>query len=180
MSLKVALLACLLPLPLLASEPEEKKSPPEKKERVDLQVDWSKVPPEKILSLIKQFEDDPLKAKTDGIAGLVLDFGEKSQDVFVEVNLSLHPYLARKGKNDDVLLAAFIIGNVRPQVVGKTKQKNHSLAGLKMLLAVYGRLLKDKQVDSIAEYDAWAKLDDKGLEEVIAKHTKAETKEEKK
>lgn len=92
MSLKVALLACLLPLSLLAAEPEEKKAPPEKKEKVDLQVDWSKVSPEKILSLIKQFEDDPLKAKTDGIAGLLLDFGEKSEDVLVEVNLSLHPY----------------------------------------------------------------------------------------
>ena len=98
MSLKMAIIAFLLPLPLLASEPEEKKSPPEKKEKVDLQVDWSKVPPEKILSLIKQFEDDPLKAKTDGIAGLLLDFGEKSEDVLVEVNLALTPTWPAKEK----------------------------------------------------------------------------------
>jgi hypothetical protein len=181
MSLKMALLvAFLLPLPLLASELAEKKSPLEKKEKVDPQVDWSKVPPEKNPELDQAIWGRSAQAKTDGIAGLLLDFGEKSQDVLVEVNLALHLYLARKGKNDDVLLAAFIIGNVHPQVVGKTKQKK-PLPGRPENAP--RRLQPPAQTQATRLHRRVRRLGQtgrQGLEEVIAKHTKAEEKEEKK
>lgn len=174
-----ALLVLLwLPLTVLGAPPAEAKPAAEKKQ--EGKIDWSKVPAEKVLGLIKRFEEDPLKAKTEGIAGLLLDFAEKSEDVLVEVNVAYLPNLARKGKQDDVLLAAFVIGNIRPQIVGKTKQQDHALEGLKMLLVVYSRLLKDKQLDNIPEFDAWVKLDDKGLGDLIAKQREGKKKDEDK
>jgi hypothetical protein len=179
------LVSLLLPLTVLGAPPAETKptdpgDKPAAEKKEEDKIDWSKVPTEKVLGLIKRFEEDPLKAKTEGIAGLLMDFAGQSEDVLVEANVAYLPNLARKGKQDDALLAAFIIGNVRPQIVGKNKKQDHPLEGLKMLLAVYSRLLKDKQLDNIPEYDAWVKLDDKGLADLVAKQKKGNQKDEEK
>ena len=174
------IVSLLLPLTAMGDPPPETK-PAEKKKEED-KIDWSKVSTEKLLSMIKQFEEDPLQAQKKGIVGALVDYTEQSEDVLVEVNSAYLPHFLRevKGKQDGLLLLAFVIGNVRPQIAGKTKKQDHPLEGLKMLLSVYSRLLKDKQLDNIPEYDAWVKLDDKGLADLVAKQKKGKPKDEEK
>jgi hypothetical protein len=97
---------------------------------------------ETMLKAIARLEENPFKAKGDGTVAIIATFADKSDSVLIEVNTGYIPWLERKGKNDDVLLAAFIAGNVRPQLVQRVK-KNHPVAGLQFMLAVYARLLKD-------------------------------------
>ena len=136
-------------------------------------ADGANISSDTVLKAIAQVELDPIKAKSNGTFSIIISFAAKSPDVLVTVNTEYLPWLNQEKKidNTDILLCAFIAGNMRPQLAQK-KKKDHPVDGIKFMLSVYNRLRKDEKIESIVELDKWSKLDDKELNQLCQKTEK--------
>ena len=106
---KICILLCLVLLPLGTIGTAKK-------------IDWAKLPSKTVLKAISRFKSDPLAAKADGILAIIVNFADKSPNVYVEIDVGYLPWIKQKRiKNSDILLAAFIAGNIRSQLISKKK-----------------------------------------------------------
>lgn len=132
------------------------------------QIDPKDISPEVVLKAIKLLEADPIEANTAGTNALIIIFTTASSDVIAEISSDYLPWLKQKKniENADILLTAFIAGNIKPQLIKKIK-KDHPFEGVKFMLNIYAKLRKDNKIQAIPKLDEWNKLEDDDLKKII-------------
>ena len=133
------------------------------------EIDWANLKPETVLNAISILEIDPTGKKAAAAMAVVMNFTEASENVLVILNSGYFPWLDRKAKPDladGQLLAAFVAGNVRPQLQ-KQVNKDHAAEGLDFMLRTYAKLRAKKLVKKIPECEKWSKLDMAGLRKLV-------------
>ena len=133
-------------------------------------VDWANLKPETVLNAISVFAADPGSAKNDAVISVIIKFADASPNVTVTVDSGFFPWVDRKPEIEkrDLLLTAFIAGNIRPQLEKQVK-KDHPIEGIQLMCKVYVALRKKKTIPSIPELDKWSKLDKAGIAKLIPK-----------
>ena len=131
-------------------------------------IDWKNLNPATVIKAIDQLEASPIKAKEKGILPIVLNYAEASNKVKVTISSDLLPWLKeeKKVENADILLVAFVAGNMKGQLT-KSIKKDNSLDGLKFMIKTYSKLLNSKQIINIKKLDEWAKLKEADLKKLI-------------
>ena len=133
-------------------------------------IDLAKLSPQTVLRAISRFQSEPLKAKSNGILSIIINFADESQNVYIEVNSGYMPWLKQKKNinNTDILLVSFVAGNMRPQLINKEK-KDHPVEGMIFMLRIYNKLRKAKKIEAISTLDQWSTLSVNELRELIPK-----------
>ena len=118
---------------------------------------------EQVLKAIAAFRRDPLAARTDGTSALILNFAEASPDVQVEMGPKVLPWMNEpvNDKYGEVLMAAFVAGDVRSQLESH-RAKDDAMAGALQVIDTYQQLRKkDPSVRSVS-VEKWIALQAQG------------------
>jgi len=126
--------------------------------------------PAAVLLAIATIEADPSGPSARDAMGVVTRFAEESDAVIVVLDSAFFPWTARgkELKNGDMLQAAFIAGDMRPQLQTKRAQ-DHPAEGLRLMLKTYAALRKSGRIEAIPQLAEWEKLDDEGIRALVAK-----------
>src|SRR6266853_6056433 len=87
-------------------------------------VDWANVKSDTVLKAIALFKSDPGGTNAPGTMAIIANYAEARTNVHVTINSGYLPWLSQKPeiKNGEVLLAAFVAGNVQAQLEKRVKQ----------------------------------------------------------
>jgi hypothetical protein len=96
---------------------------------------------EPILKQIAVIEKDPLGKESDAANKDVIRFARESNDVIVNIQTAILPWINEGSKYSSRLTAAFIAGNMLPQLKNKIKEDN-PYEGLIFVFAVYEKIKK--------------------------------------
>ena len=123
----------------------------------------NRVDPITILRAIALMEIDPGKVELRPAQGLILQYANSSTNITVTMDPGFFPWMSRnpKPRNAHILLAAYVAGNIRPQIENQTN-RNHPIEGMLFMCNAYKQLRKRLQVDRIPELERWKKMDRKG------------------
>jgi hypothetical protein len=97
-----------------------------------------------VLSAIERFDKNAVTVSTYEAAPIIIKFAEESEDVNISIGAETAPWIDEKWKMDEsmeetirgMILAAYIGGNVRSQILSKKNQDDpHS--GWLLVLSVY-------------------------------------------
>ncbi len=124
------------------------------------------------LADIKAFAHNPLAAHRDGATKRLLEFTEANSQVFVELNARLLPFLTRNPpvENSEVLIGAYIAGNLAPQLESRIK-RDHPLDALAAMCAAYREMRTEVRIEEISELESWCKLPRSELLGVVVQAT---------
>lgn len=100
--------------------------------------------------------------------GAILVFAEESSDVSVNLNVEYLPWLTQDKEvaNSEVLIGAFVGGNMLPQLK-KGIKKDHTKAGLLAMLRAYATLRKQNAIEAIESLDKWGAMSDAQIDRLI-------------
>lgn len=131
--------------------------------------DWANLEPELVLKAIADFEADPGGTNSAGNLAVIVNFAEASSDVQIVLDEATLPWLVRKPetKGENILLGAFVAGNIRPQLEKKVNQ-DCPVDGLLFLGRVYRALRPGGTVGVVPELEKWSKLDRAALTRLVA------------
>ena len=134
------------------------------------QIDWGNLESDTVLKAISMFEADPGGKNSAGAMAIIVNFAEASANVLVTIDSGFLPWLTRKPpvKNGEVLLAAFVAGNIRPQLEKQVKQ-DHPVEGILFMCQVYTALRQKKLIEKLSEPEEWRKLNRDGIAKLIPK-----------
>jgi hypothetical protein len=132
--------------------------------------DWATVKPDAVLKAIAAFESDPGGTNTAGAMVIIANYAQASTNVSVTINEGYLPWFSKKPeiKNGQVLLMAFVAGNIRPQLEKRLKQ-DHPADGLLLMCKMYATLRKKNQIEPIPQVEEWSKLDRAGIRNLVPK-----------
>ena len=101
-------------------------------------------------------------------AKTIIQFAERSPNVRVDLNVEYLPWLAGGDdvENSEILIAAFVGGNLQPQIKKKEK-KDHAVEGLNSMLAVYRKLRAADATNEIPKFEEWLKLKPKEIQSLV-------------
>lgn len=121
------------------------------------------ITPEIALQAIEIMENDPLGKDFEGAASIVTVFAESSENVTVLADAKLLPWI-NKNYSEKVtyLLAAFIAGNIKPQIVSGVN-KDSPYEGVLLIIKVYKAWRKEGLIEEIPELDEWSTFNEKQL-----------------
>ena len=111
--------------------------------------------------VIDRFLADPLSPSERQSAAKILQFAEESPTHEVTVDVKYMPWLKETPppEGSELLLAAFMAGNLKEQIK-KNTTKSEDYAGALAVLEVYRKLQEKKIV--IPELDHWIELEKQG------------------
>ncbi len=116
----------------------------------------------KVLVAIKTFKKNPLDDEGDIAMKNIVDFAESSEDITVTIDAKYCPWINEgENKNDHILLAAFIAGNIESQLE-KSEQNNCTYDGILQEISTYKYLRKKKAIEQIKSLENWIKLQQSG------------------
>ena len=133
-------------------------------------IDWAKLEPQTVLKAIATFESDPTGTNGPGAMTLIVNYAEVSTNVTVTVNSGYLPWVSREPKirNGELLLTAFVAGNVQTQLQQGVK-KDYPVEGILLMCRVYTTLRRKDQIERIPEMEKWSKLDKGGVKDLVPK-----------
>lgn len=110
---------------------------------------------------IKEFLADPVNSKAQG--RIILQFAEESPDHEVELGEKFLPWLEaeQQPENSQLLLVAYIAGNLSEQIKKKTS-KSEAYAGVLTLIDVYEKLRSQQAIEPIAQIKQLIDLEAQG------------------
>lgn len=132
------------------------------------EIDWANLKPETVLRAINYFEAEPLGEDSDTAMAVIMRFTDASPNVLVGINVSLMPWMkeSKEVKNSEKLLAAFVAGNIRPQLQDGVN-KDQPVDGVISMCRVYTAMRKAEAIEEIPALKEWSKLDRTGVELLI-------------
>lgn len=108
---------------------------------------------EQILKYIKIIETDPLGNDADKAAGEILKFATDSEDVEVRLSSEVIPFLDEEDtRYNSILIASFIAGNIKPQLINRAKG-NDAYSGILLELATYEKIRQKENSFKINELE---------------------------
>ena len=123
------------------------------------------ITPEIALKACALFERDAMSQEGRAAAAIVLDFTNKSPAVLVRISPDSVPWIGVKVKTHEEartrLLAAFIVGNVRAQLLAH-ENRDHPYEGWLQVLRTYAQLKKRNPKLALPEVDELARKRDAG------------------
>ena len=132
--------------------------------------DWANLETGIVLKAIAMFAADPGGTNAAGAMAIIVNFVEASTNVEVGICAELQPWMCRKPaiKKGGTLLAAFIAGNIRPQLEKHVNQ-DHPAEGVVLMCEVYKTLRQRGLIQAVPELEQWSKLDRAGIDRLIPK-----------
>lgn len=132
------------------------------------------------LKAIALLQREPASDRGRSAAALILKYADASPDVEVTIDPALMPWINQDPppRYLDVLLGAYIAGNVRPQIETGVK-KDNPLSGITQVIDTYRQLKKADISLFILSIENYAKLQSQGklkstIESITAKAAKKE------
>jgi hypothetical protein len=116
------------------------------------------------LKAIGIFRNDPLSEDGRGAAAIIVTFVDKSHDVVVGLSKKVFPFFDAPGvsqKEINVLLAAFVAGNIDSQLLRGVK-KDDAYAGDLQLIQTYRQLQKNNPKLKIPAIEKMAEMEQRG------------------
>jgi hypothetical protein len=116
-----------------------------------------------IIKIVDAFMDDPAGEEADAHAASIVVFAIESSKVTVTIRTAYAPWIGDEKEDDNTkhLLAAYIAGNVREQLLRGVK-KDCPFEGVTAMLTVYRKLRADDKVRKIPTLEKWAALGRQG------------------
>ncbi len=137
---------------------------------------------EAVLNAVKALEDDPLASGTLAAPAIMI-YAKDSEDVTVSLNPSALPWLeaGERLPHNDLLIAAFIGGNVRRQLLD-AKLEDSPVDGLRCVFKAYAKIresepsFRSPAIERLIRLDAAGKLQDSLKSESLAAPRKGKAK----
>lgn len=108
-----------------------------------------------ILKAIELFQRDPSSEQVLAIMRLIVNFAQESEDVIVNIDAQSCPWIGdREYKQGHVLLAAYIAGNIEPQLRGGQKL-DHAYEGALQVISTYDQLRKLHMTEEVICIEEW-------------------------
>jgi hypothetical protein len=119
---------------------------------------------ETVRTAIELFRQDPLSPRGRAAGEIVRSFAEKSDEVIVQVNPKVAPFLNNltiPSEERTLLLDAFVVGNVDSQFLHNEK-KDDPYAGVSEVIETYRQMQKGNTALSLPEIENFIGLEKRG------------------
>jgi len=126
------------------------------------------------LKAIEIFENEPLSQDGEGAASIITEYASESEDIDIVISDKIITWLVSNDKDPyykyrAILLAAYLTGNVKSQIVQGVAQDD-PYSGLNQVLKTYHQLQKQDMSFNLQEIEEIQKLkNNKHLKEHIKK-----------
>ena len=99
-----------------------------------------------VLNLISEYKQAPISETGFSAVRKILNFAETSKDVLVEVSPENTPWLTHQNVSDSIkglLLGAYVVGNIEPQLIMSKKKSNHCSGAIEVARVIKLIVLPD-------------------------------------
>jgi len=132
-------------------------------------VDWGNLKKETVMNAISSFDSNPGNMDGEIAGSVIISFAEASTNVTVNIDAGFLPWMHREPvvRRGELLLVAFVAGNIRPQLKSGIDQ-DQPVDGILFMCRVYTALRKENLIAEIPEPELWCKLSRKEVAKLVS------------